>query len=83
LDKLDQYKVDFVKITENTLNGDLFLKSVRGAKARGYRVSGHVPIDVAIQELADAGYTSVEHASYLLRYGSDEQQIATDLRAGR
>lgn len=83
LDKLDQYKVDFVKITENTLNGDLFLKSVRASKARGYHVSGHVPIDVAIQELADAGYTSVEHASYLLRYGSDEQQIATDLRAGR
>lgn len=83
LDKLDQYKVDFVKITENTLNGDLFLKSVRAAKARGYNVSGHVPIDVAIQELADAGYTSVEHASYLLRYGSDEQQIATDLRAGK
>ncbi|HQQ98253.1 MAG TPA: amidohydrolase, partial [Cyclobacteriaceae bacterium] len=83
LDKLDQYNVDFVKITENTLNGDLFLKSVRAAKARGYKVSGHVPIDVAIQELADAGYTSVEHASYLLRYGSDEQQIATSLRAGK
>ena len=83
LDKLDQYKVDFVKITENTLNGDLFLKSVRASKARGYNVSGHVPIDVAIQELADAGYTSVEHASYLLRYGSDEQQLAMDLRAGK
>jgi hypothetical protein len=83
LDKLDQYKVDFVKITENTLSGGLFLKSVRDAHARGYRVSGHVPIDVSIKELAAAGFTSVEHASYLLRYGSDEYQMATDLRSGK
>ena len=37
LNLLDQYKVDFVKITENTLPGDLFLKSVKAANARGYR----------------------------------------------
>ena len=83
LDLLDKYKVDFVKITENTLGGELFLKSVAAAHARGYRVSGHVPIDVSIQELKDAGYTSVEHAGYLLRLGSDEYAIATSLRAGR
>lgn len=83
LDLLDAYKVDFVKITENTLSGNLFLKSVQAAHARGYRVSGHVPIDLTIEELRGAGYTSVEHASYLLRLGSDELKIVTDLREGR
>lgn len=75
LDKLDAYHVDFVKITENTLSGDLFLKSVKAAHGRGYRVSGHVPIDLTIEELVDAGFTSIEHASYLLRLGSDEHKI--------
>lgn len=83
LDTLDRDKIDFVKITENTLQGDLFLKSVKAAHARGYRVSGHVPVDVTIDQLADAGYTSVEHASYLLRLGGDEPSIQADLHAGK
>jgi imidazolonepropionase-like amidohydrolase len=83
LDKLDLFNVDFVKITENTLPGDLFVKSVRAAHARGYRVSGHVPIEVPISDLVQAGFTSIEHASYLLRLGSDEQQITADLRSGK
>lgn len=83
LNQLDNFKVDFVKITENTLPGDLFLKSVKAAHARGYRVSGHVPIDLTIQDLVDAGFTSIEHASYLLRLGSDEAQIKADLLDGK
>jgi hypothetical protein len=83
LDLLDSYEVDFVKITENKLGGELFIKSVEGAHARGYKVSGHVPIDVTIDELVKAGYTSVEHASYLLRLGNDEKGIVADLRSGK
>lgn len=83
LDKLDGFKVDFVKITENTLKGDLFLESVKQAHSRGYRVSGHVPYDVTIAELVGAGFTSVEHATYLLRLGGDEASIKQDLINGK
>ena len=83
LDKLSKWKVDFVKITENTLKGPLFLKSVKAAHARGFLVSGHVPIDLTIGELADAGFSSVEHSSYLLRLGCDEAGIVADLKAGK
>lgn len=82
LDTLDRDKVDFIKITENTLGGELYLKSVAAAHARGYRVSGHVPLDVRIDELVSAGYTSVEHASYMLRLGRDEAGIVDRLRNG-
>ncbi len=82
LDTLDRDKVDFIKITENTLGGELYLKSVAAAHARGYRVSGHVPLDVRIDELVSAGYTSVEHASYMLRLGRDEAGIVDRLRKG-
>lgn len=81
LDTLDRDKVDFIKITENTLHGDLFLASVKAAHSRGYNVSGHVPLDLTIEELVDAGYTSVEHASYLLRLGANEKGIAAALRS--
>lgn len=82
LDTLRRDKVDFIKITENTLGGDLYIKSVAAAHARGYRVSGHVPLDVRIDELVSAGYTSVEHASYMLRLGRDETGIVDKLRKG-
>lgn len=82
LDLLDSYHVDFVKITENTLRGELFLKSVKAAHARGYKVSGHVPYDLTIQELVDAGFTSVEHASYFLRLGNNESKIKSELLSG-
>ena len=82
LDKLEDYEVDLVKITENTLPGPLFLKSVQEAKKRGFMVSGHIPIDVTVQELVDAGFTSIEHASYALRLGGDEQTIVKKLKSG-
>jgi hypothetical protein len=81
LDKLEDYKVDLVKITENTLPGPLFLKSVQEAKKRGFMVSGHIPIDLTVQELVDEGFTSIEHASYALRLGSDEHSIVAKLKS--
>ena len=62
--------------------GDLFLKSVIEAKKLGFKVSGHVPIDLSIRDLADAGFSSIEHASYLIRLGSDEQATIKAIKAG-
>jgi len=83
LDKLEAYNVDQIKITENTLGADLFLKSVQESRKRGFKVSGHVPIDLSIYDLADAGYSSIEHASYLLRLGSDEKKMVDLIKSGQ
>ncbi|MES2795081.1 MAG: amidohydrolase family protein [Bacteroidota bacterium] len=83
LNKLDKFKVDFVKITENTLKGPLFLKSIEAAHKRGYLVSGHVPIDLTLNEMVDEGFSSVEHSSYLLRQGSAENDIVSDVKSGK
>jgi imidazolonepropionase-like amidohydrolase len=82
LDTLETLKVDFVKITENTLQGPLFLRSVQEAHKRGYKVSGHVPYELTIRELLNAGFSSVEHATYMLRLGSDEEMIIDKLDSG-
>lgn len=83
LDKLDAWHPDFIKITENTLHGDLFLKAVQGAHQRGYLVSGHVPLDLSIEELRDDGFSSVEHSGYLLRLGYNEKEIVQQLKEGK
>ncbi|WP_339816167.1 amidohydrolase family protein [uncultured Imperialibacter sp.] len=83
LDKLDAYNVDFVKITENTLPGDLFLTSVKEAKKRGYKVTGHVPYDLSVEELAAAGFSAIEHVSYMLRLGSDDRAIVDSIKSGK
>ncbi len=82
LDKLEAYKVDLIKITENTLSGPLFLKSVEEAHKRGFMVSGHIPLDLTIEDLVEAGFTSIEHASYLLRLGTEEKMIVEKLKSG-
>jgi imidazolonepropionase-like amidohydrolase len=82
LDKLDNWHPDFIKITDNKLHGELFLKSIQAAHKRGYRVSGHVPLDLTIRQMVDAGFSSIEHASYLLRLGYDEEKVVQQLRTG-
>lgn len=83
LKMIDNYKVDFVKITENTLPGPLFLKSVQEAHKRHYLITGHVPVDLTIDELADEGFSAIEHATYLLRLGNDEQRVVSMIRDGK
>jgi imidazolonepropionase-like amidohydrolase len=82
LDLLEGWKVDFVKITENTLRGPLFLESVVEARQRGFKVSGHVPLDLSIANLANAGFSSIEHATHVIRLGSDERATVAALQAG-
>jgi imidazolonepropionase-like amidohydrolase len=84
LDKLQALKVDFVKITDNTLKPELFLYAVREATRRGLKTSGHIPAAVTVEQASTAGLTSIEHMSYVLRAGSpQEAQLAADVAAGR
>ena len=83
MDLLQSQQVDFIKITENTLAPDLYLATIREARKRGLLVSSHVPYGMAIDELAQAGLSSIEHASYLLRLGfAGETSVAAQVRSG-
>jgi imidazolonepropionase-like amidohydrolase len=84
LDKLQEMKVDFVKITDNTLKPDIFLYAVKEAKRRGLRTSAHTPYALTIEEAADAGLSSIEHIGYLIKAGSPrEAEIGKAYAAGR
>ncbi|WP_422062245.1 amidohydrolase family protein [Sphingopyxis sp.] len=77
-------KVDFVKITDNTLKPDLFLHALRQARALGIRTSGHIPMALTVDQAVDAGISSIEHLDYAYNAGAkDEAAIAADFAAGR
>jgi imidazolonepropionase-like amidohydrolase len=79
LDKLQALRVDFVKITDSTLQPDLFLYAVKAARARGLKVSGHIPQADTIEQAMDAGISSIEHLDYAFKAGArDEAAIAQD-----
>jgi imidazolonepropionase-like amidohydrolase len=85
LDRLQNgMRVDFVKITDNTLKPDIFLYALKAAKARGLKTSAHIPYALTIQQAADAGLGSIEHLDYLIKAGSrDEAAISADYAAGK
>jgi imidazolonepropionase-like amidohydrolase len=84
LDKLQGLKVDFVKITENTLTPQLFVYTVKRAKGRGLITSAHIPAAITVDTASEAGLSSIEHMGYALRLGSpQEAQIAAEVADGK
>lgn len=84
LDRLQALRVDFVKITDNTLTPELFLYAVREAKKRGMKTSAHIPASITVLTAAEAGLSSIEHLDYAMKAGSrDEAAIAADYLAGK
>ena len=81
--RLVALKVDFVKITDNTLKPELFLYAVRKVRAAGLRASGHIPMALTVGQAVDAGISSIEHLDYAHKAGAKgEARIAVDFAAG-
>ncbi len=84
LEKLQTMKVDFVKITDNTLKPDTFLYALKEAKRRGLRTSAHTPYALTIKQAVGAGLGSIEHIDYLIKAGSPrEKEIGAAFAAGK
>lgn len=85
LDRLQKRdKVDFVKITDSTLDPQLFLYTLTQAKERHMRTSGHIPMALTVRQAVDAGISSIEHLDYAYNAGvRDGDSIAADFAAGR
>jgi len=82
--RLRELKVDFVKITDNTLDAQLFLYAVGQARAAGFKVSGHIPMALTVHQAVEAGSSSIEHLDYAFKAGAkDEAAIAADFATGR
>lgn len=84
LDKLQGQKVDFVKITENTMTPQIYLEALKQAKARGMRTSAHLPVQLTLNEVSEQGLGTLEHQSYLLRAATPrEKELTAQVAEGK
>ena len=81
LDSLQKLQVDFIKITDNTLAPELFLKSIQAARAKGWKVTGHVPATMNVEVFSKNGLSAIEHIGYLQRSASNNEDSITIWRA--
>ncbi len=83
MDSLQRLHVDFIKITDNTIQPAIYLAAIQEARKRGLAISGHIPYALTMQEVSDAGLSSVEHMAYVLKAGAaNETTIARQLATG-
>jgi len=83
LDSLQKLGVDFVKIYESTISGDVFLAIIKEAEARGMLTAGHMPFTAKLGDAIDNGFDITEHLYYTFKAGSpQEDSITSVIRAG-
>lgn len=83
LDRLQGLKVDFIKITDDTLSPELFMDALAEARRRGLKTSAHIPLPITIDEASSAGLSSIEHLGYAYKAGSTrERDIGAAYRRG-
>lgn len=75
LDRLVAERVDFVKITDNTLSPELFLKALEKVKARGMTSSAHIPMAVPVAQASAEGLGSIEHIAYAYKAGAPDEAV--------
>ena len=71
LDNLQRLRVDFVKLTDNTLKPELFRYALGEIRRRGMKSSAHIPSGVPVREAVELGLGSIEHLSYAIRGASE------------
>ena len=78
LDSLQALNVDFVKLYDSRISGDLYLKTIQEATKRGLITSGHMPFTVELEETLDSGIGGIEHLYYVLKGCSSEEKQITE-----
>ena len=84
IDSLQKIKVDFVKITDNTMKPALYLEALTETRKRGLQITGHIPAALTLTQVSDAGLSAIEHIGYLLRAGNaDEAGYSAKIASGQ
>lgn len=82
-DQLQEWKVDFVKLTDDKLSPALFLSALDKARARGLKTSAHIPMAVPVANASAAGLGSIEHIAYAFKAGvPNEAALSVQFAAG-
>jgi len=61
---------DFIKVNDGNFPDTTFLEILRQARESGLPTAAHIPLGVSVEDLADAGLGSLEHAMFLTKHVS-------------
>ncbi|MDZ7756343.1 amidohydrolase family protein [Rhodohalobacter sp.] len=79
LDSLQDLGVDYIKIYESKLSGENYLEIVRQTEERGLIVTGHMPMDILIEDAIEAGLDGIEHLYYVMKGTSLREAEITEM----
>jgi hypothetical protein len=83
LDSLEALNVNFVKLYDSRISGEIYLKTIREATKRGMITSGHMPFTVELDDTLDSGIGAIEHLYYILKgCSSEEGEITKAIKNG-
>lgn len=83
IDSLESLGVDYIKLYDSRISGEMFLETLRQAQQRGYVTSGHMPFSVTLNESIDNGFDGVEHLYYVLKGTSNREiEVTEDFKSG-
>lgn len=83
LDQLAAAGPDFIKVYTSTLKPELYIPLLQAIEARGLQSAAHLPFAVPFRDAVRAGLDSVEHALYLHKAASvEDEAISAELLAG-
>ncbi|MBE9489774.1 MAG: amidohydrolase family protein [Bacteroidetes bacterium] len=77
LDSLQKINVDFVKLYDSRISGDIYLKTISEATKRGLITSGHMPFTVELEQTLESGIGAIEHLYYILKGCSSQEKAIT------
>ncbi|TRZ43203.1 amidohydrolase family protein [Robertkochia solimangrovi] len=82
LDSLQKLKVDFVKIYDGSITPEMYYEIISQASKRGFKVTGHMPMDADLNKAVALGLDGIEHLYYLMPQGSAVADSIRDLKIG-
>lgn len=77
IDSLEALGVDYVKIYDGTIPGDVYLEILAETERRGLRATGHMPFSVDFREAVAAGLDATEHLYYAFKGGAANEDSVT------
>ena len=77
LDSLESLNVDYVKLYDSTIPGDVYIAAIKEAEERGLPVTGHMPFTVDFNDAVAAGLDATEHMYYVLKGSSTKEEEIT------
>lgn len=77
IDALEDMGVDYVKIYDGTLGGDVYLAILEETERRGLVVTGHMPMTVGFRDAVSKGLDGTEHLYYAFKGSAANEDSVT------